>query len=91
MTAAWSASTTNEAAARRAGGRRHYNAWRKALAAHRRRKISRWLSVRGRMFERGIQTRLARRLGVSRATICRDMAYLLRLGWPCPRCGAYSR
>jgi predicted DNA-binding transcriptional regulator YafY len=34
---------------------------------------------------------LARELNVSRSTICRDIAYLLHLGWPCPTCGAYTQ
>ena len=34
---------------------------------------------------------LAHELNVSRSTICRDLAYLLRLGWPCPTCGAFTR
>lgn len=89
MTAAWTADTTREEAARRAGGRRHYNAQRQAQARRRRRKLSRLISTLGNVFERGLQARLARALGVSRATICRDMDYLFHLRWPCPRCGRY--
>jgi hypothetical protein len=47
--------------------------------------------VQGALFKRGIQAELARELNVSRSTICRDIAYLLRLGSPCPHCGAYTR
>jgi predicted DNA-binding transcriptional regulator YafY len=89
MTVAWTAETTPEAAARRAGGRRRYNASRKFLVANRRMELSRLLSAQGSLFERGTQARMARKLGVSRATICRDIEYLLRLGRPCPHCGAY--
>lgn len=90
MTAAWSAPTTPEAAARRAGGRRHYNAWRKALAFRRLHlEVASRLFAQGSLFRRGIQAELARELGVSRSTICRDIDHLLCQGWPCPHCGAY--
>jgi hypothetical protein len=91
MTAAWTAETTPEAAARRAGGRRHYNAWRQHLAFYRRVKLSRLLFAKGKLFERGNQARLARELGVSRATICRDVRAILAWGHPCPCCGAYTK
>jgi hypothetical protein len=74
-----------------AGGRRHYNAHRQFLALDRRRKLARMLRQKGGMTKRGYQARLARKLGVSTATICRDVRYLLQLGWPCPCCGAYAR
>jgi hypothetical protein len=90
MTAAWSAETSATEAARRAGGRRRYNAHRQALALYRRRKLARMLRAKD-MLTRGYQARLARKLGVSRSTVCRDVRYLLQLGWPCPCCGAYSR
>jgi predicted DNA-binding transcriptional regulator YafY len=46
--------------------------------------VARLLSYKGALFRRGIQAELAREPNVSRSTICRDIAYLLRLGWPCP-------
>ncbi len=90
MTAHWSAPTTPDVAARRAGGRRRYNAWRQQKAQHRRTILSHLLSVKGRLFEKGIQARLARELGVSRSTLCRDIRALLHDGQPCPCCGAYT-
>ncbi|HTU88475.1 MAG TPA: HTH domain-containing protein [Gemmataceae bacterium] len=76
---------------RRAGARRHYNLVRHLKQTLRRKEVMRLLSCQGALFRRGIQTELARELGVSRSTICRDIAYLLRLGWPCPHCGAYTQ
>lgn len=90
MTYAWSFPTTPDEVARRAGGRRHYNAWRQFRALHRRSEVARRLTVQG-AFRRGFQARLARELGVSRATICRDVRELRRFGYSCPRCGAYMR
>jgi len=87
MTAAWSAPTTAEEVARRAAGRTHYNAWRKSMALRRRCEVSRLLTAQG-AFRRGYQAKLARLLGVSRATVCRDVATLRREGRPCPSCGA---
>jgi hypothetical protein len=55
MTTAWSAPTTPEAAARRAGGRRRYNARRKHIAHYRRTILRELLFVKGRLFERGVQ------------------------------------
>jgi len=46
-------------------------------------------SGNGSIFDRGAQTRLAEKLGVSRATISRDIA-AIKEGWgcsPCPTCG----
>ncbi len=90
MTYAWSFPTTPDEVARRAAGRRHYNCWRQHVAFYRRMEISRRLTVQG-AFRRGYQARLARELGVSRATICRDVRELLRSGYPCRHCGAYTR
>jgi HTH domain len=88
MTAAWSAPTTPDEMARRAGGRKRYNTWRKSMAFYRRCEISRLLTAQG-AFRRGYQTKLARQLGVSRATVCRDVAALRREGRPCTACGAW--
>jgi hypothetical protein len=76
---------------RRAGARRHYNAIRRLKQAARRAEVVRLLSCQGALFRRSIQTELARKLNVSRSTICRDVAYLLRSGWPCPTCEAFTR
>jgi hypothetical protein len=91
METSWSHRIDTGAAHRRAGGRLHYNACRRFRQAWRRTEVARLLTCKGSLFRRGIQTELARELNVSRSTICRDLAYLLRLGWPCPTCGAYTR
>jgi predicted DNA-binding transcriptional regulator YafY len=39
----------------------------------------------------GVQARMARELGVSKATISRDIAALWASGRGCPCCGAWSR
>jgi hypothetical protein len=75
---------------RLASGRRHYNSVRRFRAQLRRREVARLLRARGTLFDRGTQARLARELGVSRATISRDVAVLLRTNYPCPRCGALT-
>lgn|SRR5690349_13490345 len=90
METEWSL-TIDTAAYRRAGGRRAYNARRRFQQVRRRAEVARLLTCKGALFRRGIQTELARELNVSRSTISRDLAYLLRLGWPCPTCGAFTR
>jgi hypothetical protein len=89
--AAWSAPTTHEEVARRCAGRRHYNAHRQILAAYRRTRVAKLLMAQGSMFEHGVQAAIARQLGVSRSTVCRDVAALLKEGHPCPTCGAYRQ
>jgi len=84
----WSNPTSNDEVARRAGGRKHYNAWRRNMAIYRRAKVSRLLS-RYPLWERGTVKAIARELGVSPSTICRDIKELLRLARPCPHCGAF--
>ena len=74
----WSVWTNPEEAARRAGGRRHYNSLRQLRAALRRRAVIELLCQYG--FDYGSQRRIATRLGVSPATISRDVQ-LLRTWW----------
>ena len=66
-------------AARRAGGRRRYNAERRRAADTRRDLVLTLMAATGPRFmtERGWQARTARELGVSRATVCRDVDALL--------------
>ncbi len=74
----WSNWTTCEHAARRAGGRRHYNAHRQLLAELRRSALVDYLWASGMVpFGRGAE--LARHFGVSRSTICRDLERVMRL------------
>jgi hypothetical protein len=84
----WSEPTSDDEAHRRAAGRRHYNSVRRFRATCRRLQVARLLCVQGGLTVHGTQARLARELGVSRATICRDVARLLRESYPCPHCGA---
>ena len=86
----WSELTSRDEVCRRAAGRRHYNSVRRFQAAIRRREVARLLCVQGGLTERGTQANLARQLGVSRSTVCRDIAWLLRQGRPCPCCGALT-
>lgn len=92
MTAAWSAPTTPDEVARRAGGRKHHNARRRWLAFRRRYlEVSRRLFTKGAL-KRGYQARLASELGVSRATISRDVRYLRQHGhYRCPACAAMAK
>jgi hypothetical protein len=66
-------------------GRRRYNAVRQFQAAYRQAEVVRLLRKYG-LFTRGTQARIARELGVSRATICRDVAAILASTYPCPHC-----
>jgi hypothetical protein len=70
---------------RRAAGRRHYNTVRRFRAAWRRCEVARMVLESG--IGRGYQARIARELGVSRATVCRDVAWLHAESRPCPSCG----
>ncbi len=55
---------------------------------YRRAKVSRLLG-RFPLKKRGTVRAIARVLGVSPATICRDIKALLALHRPCPHCGAF--
>jgi hypothetical protein len=88
----WEPAASHDEAARRASGRKRYNARRRFKAAHRRRQIvEMWadLSKDGwSPFDRGNQTYLAEFFNVNRSTICRDMAIIKRM-WrvtECPTC-----
>lgn len=79
------APTTPEVAARRAGGRRRYNAARHEEMLLRRYRLAHLLEEFG--LERGAQSRMAEELGVNRSTISRDLVAVL--GSPtraCPTC-----
>jgi DNA invertase Pin-like site-specific DNA recombinase len=67
----WSEQTDSLTASRRAAGRRHYNARRQFCAERRRLAVSKLALRIG--WRRGYQTEIARKLGVSRSTICRDL------------------
>jgi hypothetical protein len=84
----WSEPTTWEEVKKRAAGRYKYNALRRLKAQLRRRQILKLLGELGWTY--GVQATMARRLGVSEATISRDMAQLLPLVAPCPTCGQFT-
>lgn len=76
----WGATTSNRAVALRAGGRRRYNAERQAARERRRRLLVRLCFRHGSWaFAYRLGAELARHLGVSRATICRDLAAVMRV------------
>ena len=75
----WTAPTSDAIAARRAGGRKRHNAERQAVRDRRRELLARIAIARGGWwfaYRNGAE--LARTLGVSRATICRDLHALMR-------------
>lgn len=83
----WSHPISDAEAWARAGGRRHYNGTRQAHAQLRRAEVARLLATLG--LRHGTQAVIARRLGVSEATISRDLTALFRSSRPrrCPLCG----
>ncbi len=91
-TSDWSRNTRWDEVCRRASGRRRYNAVRRLHAELRRhdlieraRELGTWLT------ERGFQAAQARRLGVHRSTISRDVKLITRhmaQAKPCPLCGS---
>lgn len=79
------APTTPEAAARRAGGRRRYNAGRHEDMLLRRYRLANLLDEFG--LDRGAQSRMAEELGVNRSTISRDIVAVLgSRTTACPTC-----
>lgn len=85
---AWAAPTTDAEVAARAAGRRRYNSVRRFRAQLRRIEVLNLIGTYGGL-HRGVQASIARTLGVSQATISRDLRGLLapdRLEW-CPLCG----
>jgi DNA invertase Pin-like site-specific DNA recombinase len=79
----WSRPVSAEVAAKRAGGRRHYNAIRREKAQARREQLIKLVLRYGH--ERGARARIAERLGVSRRTLGRDLA-AIRVKRARPRC-----
>lgn len=69
----WGSWAHPDEAARRAGGRRHYNFQRQLRAAFRQAELIRYMTGAAiAPFDRQ-GAELARRFGVSRSTICRDL------------------
>jgi hypothetical protein len=87
----WSAPTDPETVARRAAGRRHFNAVRRFQRAYRRMQVARLLLKYGQdgLRAHGLRARIARELGVSRGTITRDVQALIeRSRLRCPLCSS---
>ena len=89
---AWSTYTDFDTVCRRAAGRARWNAVRRLLAWVRRCEVVRLWGELGPYYsplQRGLQARIARMLGVSEATISRDVRAILQLGRheSCPTCG----
>jgi DNA invertase Pin-like site-specific DNA recombinase len=80
----WSRPTSWAEVKRRAAGRYKYNAIRRVQAQLRRREVLKLLGEIGWTY--GSQVRIARQLGVSEATISRDLAVILPLVEECPTC-----
>ncbi len=80
----WTQRTDNHSAARRAGGRRGYNSRRQFQANIRVLSVLAELKKVG--FRRGNQAEIARRLGVSRSVVSRDLKkfalYERGYSWP---------
>lgn len=70
----WTNRTDSQTAARRAGGRRRYNRWRNLCSHARLGAVVKELNEVG--FLRGNQAEIARRLGVHRSTVHRDLKKL---------------
>lgn len=80
----WGAPVSPEEAARRAGGRAHYNSMRQFQASERRLKVAKMLRAGQR------KAGIARVLGVNAGTITRDVQDMLawaRAMGECPLCG----
>jgi hypothetical protein len=86
----WGTPTDEESMRRRAVGRAAYNKRRQWQAFLRRLQVRRILYVQGRALEPGIQSRIAKQLGVDRSVICRDIQRIKaeRGAQVCPQCGA---
>jgi hypothetical protein len=84
---AWSSSVSSIEAFQRAGGRRAYNALRRDLKLFRRHDVAQLLLQYG--YRRGVQARIAKALGVSEATVSRDIKATLYAPHVCQTCGGY--
>ena len=74
----WSQKVTWDEVCKRASGRRAYNQQRRHVMKARRHQVGTLLAQYG-PWDRGTQARIARELGVSRATISRDVDAILHM------------
>jgi hypothetical protein len=81
----WSAPTDPSAVARRAGGRRRYNALRKLNRDCRRAQVYELLRRFGDVH--GTQARIVKELGSTKASISRDVRAVRAWAAPCGTCG----
>ena len=84
----WSTPASFNEVCRRAGGRRAYNSWRTFTKILRRHDVARLLLEYGH--KRGVQARIAAVLGVSEATVSRDLQAVLYAPHVCQHCGSYK-
>jgi hypothetical protein len=82
----WSAETSWGRVCRRASGRRRYNKWRAFVALYRQTKLLEMLGEHDWPFKHGAQAAMARHLGVSEATISRDLKSMFKSHAVCPTC-----
>ena len=84
MSKGWSDWVADDEAAARAGGRRRYNEVRRVRAQYRRIQVTERLLSDGWTY--GAQARIAEELGVSDATISRDLKAIFPRAILCPVC-----
>src|SRR5689334_18722780 len=80
----WGAPTSWEEVCRRKAGRDRYHAVRRVQREVRRIEVLKLLHKWGYVW--GTQARIARELGVSPATVSRDVSAILNTHAPCPVC-----
>ena len=85
---AWGQRTSWDTVCQLASGRRRFNAMRRLTRQLRIQEVVRLLAAWGWGY--GVQVRIARQLGVSEATISRDVAIILPLVRECPHCGGLT-
>ncbi len=73
----WDSYASDSEAARRAGGRAHYNGVRHIQRAMRRMEVLKLWKQDGGLLDYGFQSKAARRLSVNRSTIHRDVKAIL--------------
>jgi hypothetical protein len=83
----WRQATSWDEVCRRNAGRRAYNFKRGVQREVRLNEVVNLLVRYG--LSRGVQSRVARELGVSRSVVCRDIQALMSVHAWCPFCGSF--